>query len=241
MGALLSATEGSVEVARLTAGICIAITSVFLPGVGLLGPLAEFAINKFVKRPEKLLIDELKKGNLEILDMENAAAFIPMAYKFFEAAKEGEYEHNLKLLAEILVNKLRAKILDVPSFARMSRRVEGLTMRDLRVIALIDTVLEAESGTLTSADGDPAPYLISSLSLAGSQLNRAGFDMPNIQESLADLSARGFLIAEGASRWDKGEEYYYPSSSFRELIENAKNSLVDSISECPEQGPSTAT
>ena len=155
MRGLPSATEGSVEVAKLTTGICIAITSVFLPGVGLLGPIAEFAINKFVKRPEAILVDELKRGNLEILDVENAAAFIPMAYKFFEAAKEGEYEHNLKLLAQLLVNKLRASVPDVSSFARMSRRIEGLTLRDLRVIALIDAILEAKSGTLKGAYGDP--------------------------------------------------------------------------------------
>jgi hypothetical protein len=232
MRGLPSATEGSVEVAKLTTGICIAITSVFLPGVGLLGPIAEFAINKFVKRPEAILVDELKRGNLEILDVENAAAFIPMAYKFFEAAKEGEYEHNLKLLAQLLVNKLRASVPDVSSFARMSRRIEGLTLRDLRVIALIDAILEAKSGTLKGAYGDPAPYLVSSHSLVGSQQNTTGLEMPEIQESLSDLSARGLLIAEGATRWDKGEEYYYPSSSFTELIENAKKSLVESISEC---------
>jgi hypothetical protein len=231
MATLPSATEGSVEVAKLTTGICVAITSVFLPGAGLLGPIAEFAINKFVKRPEKILIDELKNGNLEILDEENAAAFIPMAYKFFEAAKEGEYEHNLKLLAEILVNKLRERVPDVPSFARMSRRIEGLTIRDLHVIALIDAVLAARSGTLTNVDGDPAPYLMSAQSLQASRLNSTGFDMANIQESLAELSARGLLIAEGASRWDKGGEYYYPSSSFYELIENSKHSMLKHTSE----------
>jgi hypothetical protein len=149
MRGLPSATEGSVEVAKLTTGICIAITSVFLPGVGLLGPIAEFAINKFVKRPEAILVDELKRGNLEILDVENAAA-------------------------------------------------------------------------------------------VGSQQNTTGLEMPEIQESLSDLSARGLLIAEGATRWDKGEEYYYPSSSFTELIENAKKSLVESISECAERRPAPA-
>ena len=240
MATLPSATEGSVEVAKLTTGICVAITSVFLPGAGLLGPVAEFAINKFMKRPEKILVEELKKGNLEILDEENAAAFIPMAYKFFEAAKEGEYEHNLKLLAEISINKLRDRVPDVPSFARMARRIEGLTIKDLHIIALIDAVFTSKSGTLTNLDGDPAPYLLSAQSLEANRLNRTGFDVLSIQECLAELSARGLLIAEGASRWDKGGEYYYPSSSFHELIENSKNSLLEASLETLKQDGSPA-
>ena len=40
-----------------------------------------------------------RNGNVRDLSHEQIVPFMPMAYKFFEAAKEGEYEHNLRILA----------------------------------------------------------------------------------------------------------------------------------------------
>jgi hypothetical protein len=218
-------TEGLVETTKLTTGIAVAIASVFLPGVGVIGPIAEYAINKFVKEPEMVLISKIKKGNVQLLDEEHAAAFIPMAYKFFEVAKEGEYEHNIRILAELLANEMREPVPDVSGFARLSRRIEGLTIKDLEIIALIDAVLQSGSGTLKDSEGGAAPYLVSAFSLSNNDLNKENFDRVTIQECLSDLSSRGLLIAEGASRFDKAEEYYYPSSSFRQLVEKARDSL----------------
>jgi len=44
---------------------------------------------------------KLREGDLTLLTDEKRAEFIPMAYRFMEAAKEGEYEHNLSLALHV--------------------------------------------------------------------------------------------------------------------------------------------
>jgi hypothetical protein len=224
--------EGAADVAKLTIGIASAIAGVFLPGAGVIGPIANFAIEKYIRRPEKILIDELKGGNLGVLTNEQVGAFIPMAYRFFEAAKEGEYEHNLRILAEFLKNELKADAPDEPSFARMARRIEGLTRDQLKVVALIDVALSDFSKLPSDASerfvGRP---FVAAASLAKHQNNRDNFDHLTLQNALADLAGRGLLITDGATRLDKHEEYYFESSSFRELIEKAKNALDKTTSQ----------
>jgi hypothetical protein len=72
-----SAKKGASDVAKLTTGIAGAIAGVFFPGAGVIGPIANFAIDKYIKRPERILIAELRSSNIERLTDEKAAAFIP--------------------------------------------------------------------------------------------------------------------------------------------------------------------
>jgi hypothetical protein len=222
---LPSTKKGATEVAKLTTGIAGAIAGIFFPGAGILGPIANYAIDKYIKRPEEILIKELKSGNIEVLTDEKAGKFIPMAYKFFEAAKEGEYEHNLRVLAELLKNEMQTDAPDVSGFARMSRRIEGLTLNELKVIALINVSLSAVTMLSTVALAQTERPFVSAHSLANDPSNREKFDHFMLQETLSDLAGRCLLIVDGATRFDKGEEYYFASSSFKELIEKAKNAL----------------
>jgi hypothetical protein len=222
---LPSPKPGAADIAKLTIGIAASVAGVFIPGAGALGPIAAFAIDKYVKRPEKILVDELKKGNFQLLNDEKAAAFIPMAYKFFEAAKEGEYEHNLKLLAELLKNEMQMDAPDVPAFARMTRRLEGLTRIELKVIALISASTTTTVTLATDAEALGERPFVSAQQLSKDPNNREKFDRNLLQEVLSELASRGLLIADGASRLSKPEEYYFTSSSFAELLQKATNAI----------------
>jgi hypothetical protein len=226
----LPTKKGTTEVAKLATGIAGAIAGIFLPGASVLGPLANYAIDKYIKQPEEILLKELRSGHLEVLTEDKAAAFIPMAYKFFEAAKEGEYEHNLRMLAELLKNEMQTDAPDVSSFARMSRRIEGLTRNELKVIALINASLSAIIRVSTAAPTQADRPFVSAHSLANDPSNREKFDHFILQETLSDLAGRGLLIVDGATRLSKSEEYYFASSSFMELIEKAKNALSEAAS-----------
>jgi hypothetical protein len=219
------------EAAKLTIDIASAALGIFLPGAGALGSIANFAIDKYIHRPTKILIEELKSGNIDALTDEKAATFIPMAYKFFEAAKEGEYEHNLRVLAELLKNEMQMDAPDVSAFARMSRRIEGLTLNELKVIALINASLSTISMASTVAPTQTERPYVSAYSLAKDPSNREKFDHFMLQESLSDLAGRGLLIVDGATRASKQEEYYFASSSFVELLEKAKNALSKATSQ----------
>ena len=191
-----------------------------------MGPIAEYTIKKYVKRPERILVDELTRGNIGLLNEELAAAFIPMAYKFFEAAKEGEYEHNLRVLAELLKNELASDTPDVSAFTRMARRFEALTLTELKVIALINTSIRTLTMASTEGPGQCLRPYISAHSLSVDPNNKEEFDLFMLQEVLSDLAGRGLLVADGAARLGKQEEYYYTSSSFQSLIDKAKSSIA---------------
>ena len=231
METLPATKEGAADVAKLATGVAAAVAGIFFPLSGALGPIAAFAIDKFVKRPEKILIDEMRRGNFDALSEENAAAFVPMAYRFFEAAKEGEYEHVLRVLAELLKNEMQSEAPDASAFARMSRRVQGLTRDELKVIALIHASLTtmAFAATGEQSRGD-RPY-VSAHTLAIDPSNKEEFDHFTLQESLSDLAGRGLLVVDGSSSFNKSGEYYFASSSFQALIEKANDSLIASASD----------
>jgi hypothetical protein len=215
--------KGTSDVAKLIVGIGSNVAGIFIPGAGLASTLMNFATDKYIKRPEKLLLEELRKGNIKVLNDDKAATFIPMAYKFFEAAKEGEYEHNLQILAEFLKNELNQDEPDPSSFSRMARRIEGLSRKEIALIS-------ASNSTITRASNH-APVqterpFVSANQLANDPNNRDPFDRFFLQEALTELASRGLLIADGATRLSKSEEYYFTSTSFLELISKAKESVA---------------
>jgi len=225
--------RGSLEVrpqyaddAKLALNIAAAIAAIFIPGAGLVGPIAGYAIERYVRRPERILVEELTRANVGLLDDERAAAFIPMAYKFFEAAKEGEYEHNLRVLAELLKNELASDTPDVSAFARMARRLEALTLTELKVIALINASIRTITMASTEGPGQSERPYVSAHTLSHDPNNKENFDPFILQEVLSDLAGRGLLVVDGAARVSKHEEYYYVSSSFQSLIDKAKSSIA---------------
>jgi hypothetical protein len=224
---LPSSKKDAADVAKLTIGVAAAITGVFRPGAGALGPIANFALEKLIRRPERILIEELKKANIDILSEEKAAAFIPMAYRFFEAAKEGEYEHNLKILAEYIKNELRMETPEPSDVARMATRIEGLTRNELKVIALINASLSRILKASTDASSQSERPYVSANQLAKDPSNRENFDHFFLQEALTEIASRGLLIPDGAARYGKAEEYYSGSGSFIELIEKAHCTISD--------------
>jgi hypothetical protein len=212
---------GATDVAKLATGIGIAVASIAYPPAALAAPFLNFAIDRFIKRSEKILVEGMKSGNFRDLDLEKAAEFVPMAYKFFEAAKEGEYEHNLRILAAYIASEMGEEAPDAPSFARMARRLEGLTKTDLKVIALINSSLSRATHVKTTAD---RPY-VSAHQLAHSPNNSDKLNRIEIQEALTELTSRGLLMPDGASRLDKAEEYYFTSQAFTDLIARTKNTI----------------
>src|SRR2546425_8185219 len=87
---------------------------------------------RFIEGPQRILLDALRRGNVQNLSAKQLVPFIPMGYKFFEAGKEGEYERNLRILAAFLAGELKQDTPDASNFARMVRRVENLSLTDLK-------------------------------------------------------------------------------------------------------------
>jgi hypothetical protein len=226
---LPSPKKGAPEVAKLATGIVGAIAATFITGGGVFAPIAAFVIEKLVNRAQNLLIEELKRGNVGSLTDDKVVALIPMAYRFFEAAKEGEYEHNLRLLAEFIKCELQMDEPDPSSFKRMARRLEGLSPNELKVIALIDASLSKLCKSSTNAPTQSTRPFVSAHQLADDPSNREHFDNFLLENVLNELAARGLLIPHGGTLAGKNEQYYYASNSFMELVEKASNTLSTNV------------
>src|SRR5204863_4306051 len=95
---LPAVTKNSGQTAMLATGIGTALAALWFPPAALAQPVINLLIERYTKRPEKILLERIRAGDTEILNEEQIVEFVPMAYRLYEAAKEGEYEHNLKLL-----------------------------------------------------------------------------------------------------------------------------------------------
>jgi hypothetical protein len=218
-------TEGAANIAKVATGVAVAFASLRYPPAALLGPVLPILIDRLVEKPMKLLMEQVRRG-VQNPSSEQVLQFVPMAYRYLEAAKEGEYEHNLRILAAYLAGELKQDVPDAPSFSKMARRVEGLTKTDLKVMVLVESF--ASTVTSLSAEGaEPErPYVTASGLWAG---GANAYHLPRsvILESVTDLGTRGLLITDPATRVGKSEEFYHASSSFKQLMDRARSVMAE--------------
>lgn len=218
---LPSPTPGAADVAKLTTGIGAALAALWYPEAALAAPFLPYAIDKFIERPKTLLIETLKNGRLEVLSTEQAAEFVPMAYRFMEAAKQGEYEHTQKMLAAFIAGELGEKTPEATNFARMARRLEGLSFEEIRTIARVSkhqkgSGLPRQDHTFVLKD------------ICGQPQINPGESMPDLRDHvqtaqcLNELSTRGLVItAWEAGYGGGGGPRYALTDSFWELVDKA--------------------
>lgn len=163
-----------------------------------------------------------------MLSKEDAAEFIPMGYRFLEAAKEGDHERNLKILAAYIAGELREGSPKAMNVKRVASRIEGLEEIDLQVIALIKQVSIDENKSVF--DSDSSTNFVAAALLEGHRSHFHNLNNRDIKASLANLSTRGPLLADGASRLDKKEEYYDLQPSLLDVIKKASSALEPSKS-----------
>jgi hypothetical protein len=241
-GKLPTPTEHADIIAKWVPTIALAAAGAWFPSTAFAGAAAfagalyPLVYEKFVEGPMRILLEQLRKGNVPNLSDKQLVPFVPMGFKFFEAAKEGEYEHNLRILAAFLRGELEQDIPDASNFARMVRRVENLSLTDLKVMAMVSAHL---TGTSTSfideGAGGKRPFVSATFLQTSPHNNKHSLTRPEIEEALVDLAARGFLVADGAVRSAKSEEYYYASSHLRELMDRAREQIVLAENIAPKQ------
>ena len=149
--------EDATDIAKFTSGVLTAVAAAMFPAVGLIASLGQLALNTAIdrhsKRPQAILEKELRAGNLSVLTDEQKAAFVPMAFRFFEAARQGEYEHVLEVLAAFITGELKREIPDAGDLARMARRLEGISKDELKLIALLNELPNERMGHFVTEPG----------------------------------------------------------------------------------------
>ncbi|MCA3612161.1 MAG: hypothetical protein IOC55_07090 [Methylobacterium sp.] len=130
-----SLKKGGERVAATTTAIVGAMVDAFLPATGTaFAQACGHLINARLQKAAEILISELKSGNLDVLSDEKNAAVIPMGYRFYEAARQGENVFILRKLAIIIKNGVSGS-LKPDRFIKISRSLESLDEIDLIVLA----------------------------------------------------------------------------------------------------------
>ena len=221
MTQLPAPAEHGAVVARLAVPTLLAAVSVTLPSlapvIALATPLAATVTEYAIERPTRLLMDALRRGELVDLSDPQAAALVPMAYRFFLAARQGEYEHNLKLLAAFLTEELKSEACEPGNLVDMAKRLEGLTTSSLRAVALIGEWM----GRCKDQGRTESRVAVTVQTLADAAQMRFPMGINEALDALSDLQGRGLLYPSSAATYGGSHQYFHTTGALLILIDRA--------------------
>jgi len=172
-------------------------------------------MRKRMEVSSEILITHIKQGNIELLNDDQFEAFIPHAYRFFEAARQGASNKKLNILAAFIAKNINESVFDDNVASRIMKKIDYLSDNDLLIMSKIYRLYL--SGQFF---GDPMRENLNFFS-AKLVAEKYGVSWLSASEHIVTLMAAGFLIPDGAARFDKDEEYYYINSDFVAVCEIA--------------------
>jgi hypothetical protein len=194
-----------------------------LPGVGPWLALAmRTSVGRSLIEAQRILADALSRHGIKVLDdltEEQREWFIPAGYRFFEQARLGEYEHNLRVLAALIANELQSQQRDCGRILRTARRLEGIRAADLEVIARTPVAI-AQHQSRRGEKARSRTFSIQDLSIA--MLSTRSND--ELNSSAIELVWRGILVQDVSYIRGPtvGDDLFLTTSAFDEIIDAAR-------------------
>lgn len=205
-------TKGAQSTAEIAVSVFDIITSI--AGIPSFGNLAIGIMNKRVEAAQEILREAIREGNLDLITAEQYEELVPMGYKFFEAAKQGEQKHILMVLAQIVSDKAQNIELDAQEFLRISRRIEGLSKGELGILVRIHEHFRNQT----------EPTKISRQNLIKIIDADVGYELDLI---LADFVSRGLLISSPSETIDDIGPNYSFSPVLDVVVSSALKARVE--------------
>jgi len=205
------------------ANACGAAIAVLCPPLALVGamagPAADYILKARAEKTARLVVEAFEKRGSPPLDEEHKAELVPMVYRIIEATRQGEYEHTIKVLAAFIAGETGQEISDAGNFARMAKRLEGVSMDELKLIAHLSDMLGPTSGWLNNASYNLNQILDRVLGADYWPTNLAA--ARPFREALHELGARGFLLTNEMSLIGGDQTGFQPTENLRELLDKA--------------------
>lgn len=196
---------------------------VHVPGSNIAAAFLKSRLETQLHKGTEVLIEEFQKANIGILTKEQAQIFIPNAYRFFEAAKQGEYTHNLRLLARIMAGNAASNGGTTADVMRFARKIEGLTDEELQLLWHCHLLSE---DIKRQPEFDGQSRLLNGEELCRMHPSSYGSLGPEgvmtLRGRLAEFSGRGFLVSDPLSTWGANKERYFTTDALRDLVNLAK-------------------
>ena len=223
MAGLPAITKDGATVTRIAVPAGLAFVAAMFPdfagAMGLAGPFLAEVLKRKEEKASLLLEEALRRGDVVDLSANDLEAFVPMAYRFVEAARQGEYDRNLRLLGAFLTAELKAETCQSGSFLDMAKRVEGLSVLSLRAVATIGLLRQnAEAQGRCRQDG--FGFTASKFKNLD-QADSSGIPETRATDALADLSGRGFLYASSLSGYGGSEQHFSVTQPLDALLSSA--------------------
>lgn len=218
--------ENAADIANFFPGIFAVAISALYPELAVVAGMTQVAVNLVRDRFQKqqaILAAELKASNLSTFTDEQQAAFVPMVFQYFEKARQGEYEHTLEVLAAFITGEMKKEMPEPGNVARMARRIEGLSKRDLQMIALIN---DFSNRPLPNPPFPPNDGSITIFNLVNAFPEAATLGGALVRESLAELESRALLVVTNLQIIGGNSETFSTTEPFHDLIENAQSKFA---------------
>ena len=214
----LLAQSKSAKVAPTLAGDIISAVFSTIPGVGSIAKLAEIYSEKRLQKARDILIREIQEGNVDQIGNEQLIELFGSVIKYHDAVRQGEYEHNLKILASYIGRGLALSSLDAAEFSYDARMIEFLTSFQ---ISLIGYCHELDVSGLTTKDkGCPDIRYLTTSHLKRGISNLSLVSNYEIESSLHILSTRG-LLTPMSSTWSDGGNFYSINASIERIVRSS--------------------
>lgn len=231
---LPATTKHAESVAKLATGVGSALAAIWFPPAALAQPIIDRLIERYIKKPEEILIQAVRENGINILSDSQFEHFVPMAYRFFEAAKQGDYEHNLKLLGEFISSELKEERPEAARLLQVADCLSGMTEKELRIFAWVHKFIENPPGTISIDEKDQllSPELkvlrdiIEPTVIASFAKNNFCVEVEELEDTLFSISNRGFIHPVPSFDMSRPDHTAYRLTHLgREILHKAKNSI----------------
>jgi hypothetical protein len=192
---------------------------------GVPGATVQLALQRakesYINNATEILISEIESGKIDLLTEKQFCVLVPSAYQFYEAARRGEYAHNLKILAAILSGEVAKEEGDANKVGQMSRRLQNMSIEEMRVLAVC---ADAFNRARQAPDFDGYHLFIDTRAVTSEFSEEFMAPATKINSHLSELCSRGFLFIGGNPR-TIGGTYFYKTEAFDAVVAEAKAAL----------------
>lgn len=175
-------------------------------------------MQKRLEKARDLFVSELKKGHVDVLDVENPDEFVPIVIRYIRAASEGAAHINLRLMAKIMCGNAINPSLYASDFLAYADLISSLWREE--VVFLATMVKLTRAGNKIQISGDSGKYYdldqSVEIELKRSLVGTVFFpDLESVNACELALQRTGFL--RHVSSLSSGGDIYAPSPRLERL------------------------
>lgn len=215
-------TKGASDVVSFsTALIADALSLMAIPGAAIASRAIEKWVDYRLENARSILFMAIEDGNLSLLSDPNYESLVPNTLGYFESARRGEYNHNLNVLAKLLIGEFNAQHSDPGKIRRAARRIEAMTLEDLGLLVLLNGFFKTKRA---SVEFEGYHLCLDDQAIVR-QMNREYVSPETaLNSQLSDFVSRGLLFV-GGEPGVFGGQFYYKTLAFDEIIAAAESTV----------------